>query len=746
MTDPEIGMVTTGRGMDETVYTLIADEGGVWHAQGEDGRPALLVPDPGLDAELSPQDAGHAVMLPLDGAAEIDGEPWLAYRWGEGQSLASRLQSMPLERGEAVQLALRLLDGAAHARLMGYSLGWITAERVLLDRDGRPKLAALLPKGEVSEDALRGMGELLFHMLTGQLAVPNERGELPALADLIVDLDPRLELIVQRALGEPGVPPFEHLLALRAALTDYQAELAALDGVPEEDESPAGLLLRRIERTEDFPALSRAIGAIGRIADGDTERLQSLATVILRDFSLTNKVLRLANSASYGQFGGAISTISRAVMVLGFGTVKSLAMSLVLIEQLSNHTHAIELKDEVAKAFFASLLARKLAEKSGYRDVEEARVSGMFHLLGRLLTLFYFHAEALEIQQLVREGERDDIAARRILGISYEELGMGVAKGWNLPGKLISSMAAEDPKPKPPRHDADWLRLFANAGSSLMRATLAESEPERFKGFLQVRDQFGEPMRLSERELRVAVDDAAREALREASIFGLEAQGSGALARLRQLAGLPVAGAAGAAAGSGQPAAAVATAAEAAASPPPAPDRPEVLEALASCVQDVTETLVADFRLNDLLRMILETLFRSLAVDRVLIATRSVQRNAIVGRFGFGEHIEDFLARFALPLDETPDVFRVTLSKNADVLIEDVDSSSIRERIPAWFRQAGAGKTFLLMPVVIDKKIVGLFYADRAKPGSLRLGQKELALCKTLRNQAILAIRQKTPS
>ncbi|HEY9102700.1 HDOD domain-containing protein [Chitinimonas sp.] len=733
--------------MDETVYTLIAEDGYTWLAHAEDGHLALLVPDPGIGSAIYPSNPNHPLLATLEGDAEIDGERWLAYRWAVGGSLAARLNSGPLPVDDALELILKLLDATLHARLLGMGLGRIDATRVLLGTGGTVSLAVVLPPEAHSERALQDMAGLLYHMLAGKRPVLDEQGVAQPLLSVQPDIPAALAAVVHGGLGDGTAPRQESLLAFRAALQHYQQTAGGVDEVPIEDDGLTGQLLRRIENTDDFPALSRAIGAISRITDGDTEKLQALATVILRDFSLTNKVLRLANSASYGQFGGAISTISRAVMVLGFGTVKALAMTLVLIEHLTNNEYAGELKDEVARAFFSSLLARQLAERSGYRDLEEARVAGMFHLLGRLLALFYFHDDTVTIARLIASGEEEEGAVRRTLGVSYEELGMGVARAWNLPGKLVTSMAAESGKPRPPRHDGDWLRLFANAGKAMMRAGLADNEQDRYKGFLQIRDRFGESLRFSERDFRVAMDDALRETLREATIFGLEAQSGGVLARLRQLAGLPAIAAAVDAPAAPTPSAGaeeVALAPVAAEVLPPQ-DRPLVVEALASCVQDVTETLVGDFRLNDLLRMILETLYRSLGVDRVLIATRSVQRNAIVGRFGFGDDVDSFLGRFALPLDDSADVFRVTLSQNLDVLIEDVDNAAIRDRIPAWFKSSGAGKTFLLMPVVIDRKIVGLFYADRAVAGSLQLGQRELALCKTLRNQAILAIRQKTP-
>lgn len=719
--------------MADTVYTLIKEAGSTWLAKADDGHLALLVPNLGLPNAFVACDAGHAVLAALEGELEIDGQPWLAYYWHEGKSLPAVLAAGPMLQIEAVTLVLQLLDAAAHGRIMSYALGEIAPDRVWIDEQGAPHLAAMLPAGAPSDDALTGLGEILFFALTATMPVPNERGERPIPSSVVPDIDPRLDAMVLGAMGDPTGTRFEHLLAFRAALKAYLAELKALAAGPVEDEAEStDAAIVELDGNEDFPALSRAVGAITRIGDGDTEKLQALASVILHDFSLTNKVLRLANSASYGQFGGTTSTISRALMVLGFNTVKALAINLVLIEHLTNHEYADALKDEVARAFFASLISRKLAERSHYRDQEEARVAGMFHQLGRLLALFYFH------DVIPKTAAASEQSLKKRLGLTFEALGMKVARHWNLPAKLVSSMAIEEPKPRIPHQDADWLRLFANAGNLLMEATLAIEEHERFSGFIAVRDRFGEVLHLTERDFRLVVDEAARETIREAGIFGLVGGADGVLARLRQMAGLPATPKSSSLDDEFAPDTSVVTQHVA------PKDRPEVIETLANCVQDVSETLVDEFRLNDLLRMILETVYRSLGVRRVLIATRSVQRNAMVGRFGFGENVEVFLSRFALPLKETDDVFWRNLTKNTDVLVSDINHPSVQATIPAWFRQIGAGDTFLMLPVVVDRKIVGLFYAENAIAGSLQLGPKEFSLCKTLRNQAVLAIRQKS--
>jgi len=65
----------------------------------------------------------------------------------------------------------------------------------------------------------------------------------------------------------------------------------------------------------------------------------------------------------------------------------------------------------------------------------------MFHRLGRLLVTFYLHDEAQAIERLVQSRHIDENrAAVQVLGIAYEELGMGVATNWNFPEQIVGSM------------------------------------------------------------------------------------------------------------------------------------------------------------------------------------------------------------------------------------------------------------------------------------------------------------------
>ena len=71
----------------------------------------------------------------------------------------------------------------------------------------------------------------------------------------------------------------------------------------------------------DFPTLSHSIHHIVGAVQSQSDHLEKLVSAVISDFSLTQKVLRLANSAMYAPFGGNVTTVSRAILVLGHETL-----------------------------------------------------------------------------------------------------------------------------------------------------------------------------------------------------------------------------------------------------------------------------------------------------------------------------------------------------------------------------------------------------------------------------------------
>jgi hypothetical protein len=166
---------------------------------------------------------------------------------------------------------------------------------------------------------------------------------------------------------------------------------------------------------------------------------------------------------------------------------------------------------------------------------------------------------------------------------------------------------------------------------------------------------------------------------------------------------------------------------------------------LAAGVQDITNSMVADnFKLNEILRMVLETMYRALGFRRVIFCLRDPKTESLTGRFGLGDRVEQLAPHFRIPLKSAgaPDLFGAICSKAMDTLIADATSGPMAQRLPPWFRQQVNAPTFLLLPMAMKGNTFALIYADMARPGGIEVDEKELALLRTLRNQAVMAFRQ----
>lgn len=749
----------------------------------------------------------HPHVVPVFEADDSGGMSYLVFELVRGRTLAQlRRERGSLPAREAVALMLGVLDALRAAHDQGIVHRDLKPSNILVDGDGRARvmdfgIAARVADsadgrvvgtpGFMSPEAARGMapnpcmdvfsaGMVLADLLCGgpllREADPHralhrvihEDLELPS----SVVLDDGLRGIVHRAIARDAGLRYDGAAALRDALARWlEPEDAARSPQSAVDaQGTLGFLLRRMRHRSDFPAMSEAVSRIHRLATSDTENLHSLAGAILEDVALTNKLLRLVNSAHFsGSADGGVSTVSRAVALVGFAGIRNLALSLVLVEHMKNKEHAARLRHEFTHALLAGQVASELAAHP--REQEEAFLGAMFRNLGRMLAEYYFPDEAQQVRERlgvaadpVSGAQREQALSEQLLGIRYEALGLGVARHWGLPDALQHCMRRWDgaPPARPQTSSPERLRCLAAVGEEAAAALLSADSPlppsERLR---QVTERWGRAIGLDGSDVRHAVKRAEHRLVQVAPAMGLVLPASiGAPAPDVEIQ-------AGAASDSLAPYALTATVHEAAAASP-SPDAPTVLlpprelsaptspavptpaqasAMLAAGIQDVTQTIVSEqFRLNEVLRMILETMMRALGLQRVLFCLRDPRGTELHGRFGLGEGAMALAPHFRIPLQPgrgaTPDLFTAVCLKGTDTLIADASAPSIAPRLPAWFNARVKARSFLLLPLMIKGAPFALIYADRSFAGPLELGEAELALLRTLRNQAVLAFRQ----
>lgn len=501
--------------------------------------------------------------------------------------------------------------------------------------------------------------------------------------------------------------------------------------------------LQRLLQMEnsDFPALSGTISEINRIVASDSTSSTRLTKAILQDVSLTNKLLKLVNTVSYGQFGGKINTISKAVVILGFDTVRNVAMALILLEFMHNKSQAVHLKDDVVASFFSGVLAFKLCGRN-VRDAEEAMICAMLHALGRLLTTFYFFEESQQIDALVAQGESEGRASFKVLGLSFNDLGIAIARHWGFPDRLLTGMQkVGNGKIGKPRSELEHLTVTANLANELCAISANTPIENKESALKQLAERYQDAVPINANELNEVLEGGLEEISVRASVINLPTVRSPLLKTITQWSGHvheetshvdeDMEGITD-----------LDEAAEHTVSAEEA-ERADPESILSAGIQDVTNTLVGDYTLNDVLQMVLETMYRAMRFNRILIFVGDSRNGSMRARLGFGRDIDNLLAKFQFPLHFAPDVFHIALQKGVDIVIEDVTADNIAGKIPDWHRTAVSAKSFLLLPIMINNKPIGLFYADMENRDSLQLTPRQLSLLRTLRNQAILAIKQK---
>ena len=791
---------TLGRGAQGTVYlahdthldrrvalkTLRVDR---MEESARQAQTGLMLSEARIVGKLA-----HPNLVALFDAGEENGMPYLVFEYVEGQTLADLIRTRrtiaPLE---AARLTISLLAGIEYAHTAGVFHRDIKPANIMITRDGVPRLmdfgiASRAGGASTGEQSLSGtpgymapeylgggaftpacdlfaLGMVLYEMLTGapaiqagsayqtMFAMTNEAFPRPSTRNPAID--ERLEAIVMQALEKHPAARFAGASAMTAALAGYaNPQPAAAQSAGAGAQGTLEFVLRRMRYKSDFPVLASTISSVNNMANSEHEPTSALADNILKDVSLTNKLLRMVNTAYFQQFGGSVSTVSRAVSILGYQKVRNAALSLMLFDHLQNKAQAAELKDQVTASYFSGVLSSELVAGLGIRDAEEAFICAMFHRLGRLLATFYLHEESGEIARIAAaRGIEEDAAAVEVIGISYADLGLGVARQWNFPESIVASMRPVAPRGAPAAagRASEGSRMHALSDLSNRLAAAVSMPPGRAREALMKRleAQYGKAFELADGQLEKILGTAARAFTEEARALGL-ATGTGPfVAGLHALAAATGDEAAGAQ-GQGASAAAIAetlldtvpTEVALQDAPASADQRQNMLTA---GIADITSTLAGEYQLNDVLRIILETMFRAIGFTRVLLCTRDPQTHSLRARLGMGAGAEAIIQRgFSVPLEASRDVFHAAISKAVDICIEDRDAEKIRAYVPDWYRNRVSARGFVLFPVVINNKAVALIYADGDAPGMMRFANGELNLLKTLRNQAILAIRQKS--
>ena len=459
--------------------------------------------------------------------------------------------------------------------------------------------------------------------------------------------------------------------------------------------------IERISENE-LPIFKYTVNAINDVVSKDATSTSDLSRIILRDANLTARVLRLANSATYNITGSTISTVSRAIVYLGFNLVRDISMSLAIIDALLSgkaKEHALKL---MAQSFHAAVQARDFAERRGDDASEEIFIAALLRYVGEITFWCVAGEEGEQIIELMEQrGFSEEMAQQEVLGFTLDQLTVGLTQDWHLSDLLHSAI-------NKPNMDNPRIQDIVHA------LKLAENSKESWnsKDTLSVAHKIAGHIDVKKDDVLALLRENAHKAAEVAQLFGASSI----------IKYLPI-------------------------EEDDIEDNDDKLSFDANCpipdpllqlniLRDLSGILVDKPDFNLILEIILEGIYRGVGLDRTVFAMLTSDKKAIKAKYALGKDNQSFINRFHFSL-QTNNVFSKAISNPEPLWIRDSQSKKIE--VSEDIRLALASKEFYVAPLILSGRVIGLIYADR-QPSERALDNESFESFKHFVQQASQAL------
>ena len=235
---------------------------------------------------------------------------------------------------------------------------------------------------------------------------------------------------------------------------------------------PAPTLKDVVQNLDDMPALPTVVARLTRLIADPRTTASDINAALSSDPGLVTKILKQVNSSYYG-FSRRITTITNAVVILGFNQVRNLALSAFIFDAFGRHQGSLFdvngfWRHSIGSAFLAAQLAKVIDPKVE----EDAFICGLLHDLGKFIMARNAPAHIGMVMETVKEKDILFYQAERLrLGYDHAALGAYAMEQWNLPESLCQVVRCHHNPAEAPDH-AHMLCCITNTADIVARAML----------------------------------------------------------------------------------------------------------------------------------------------------------------------------------------------------------------------------------------------------------------------------------
>lgn len=504
----------------------------------------------------------------------------------------------------------------------------------------------------------------------------------------------------------------------------------------------------RSNRGAGLPELLKLIETL--TADIGETTISDIAELIEKDPAVLGRLLSVANTIVHNPHVSAMTSIPHAIHRLGFQRVRSLAVSLMLVENTGGTNNPIEQREATAKALCAGLLAHGCAQRLGVVEPELAFACAALRQIGYIILPIVSLEHFREVPVLMKTLS-EDAAYRELFGLTPLELSRELLSESRLPGEVTEALQECQPALMSATTASTYsAKALGIADFSGRLAGLALDGGANAAKFDTLAKELAEEFEVLLPGVGVTLDGIMQHADERIGSYtrseGVAALSAPSLNRIhaRALHKNPAAVRSPAvkkpspvAAPKPAPAASQPIPLPAKNATPPAGEKsgPPTTASNAPLPEPLTHTkafevqpaapAASDDKWNATLTFVRD----SFGAQECWLFEPHGPPGRFQSSLGLGPSWEVFRGVACAQTDERT-VFGICLTRRENVVIHDTTEPTLAPYLPEWFRRArGAPGAFILMPLILSEKATGLVLIGWSLPQRIKVtaSQTELA-------------------
>jgi len=199
---------------------------------------------------------------------------------------------------------------------------------------------------------------------------------------------------------------------------------------------------KAVSKIQDIPTLPTILTKLNGIMLDPKTTAEDMGNLIGSDPSVAAKILKVVNSSFYG-FPSRITTISHAIVILGFNTVKSIVLSISVFSafETKGDIQGLNLETFWEHSVSVGACTEIVAKHSSFSAPEEFFICGLLHDIGKIILLKNLKEEYLQILKRVADEEIPlRQAEQEVLGFTHAEVGAYLLEEWKLSKTFVAAI------------------------------------------------------------------------------------------------------------------------------------------------------------------------------------------------------------------------------------------------------------------------------------------------------------------